>query len=101
MKTSCLIVQLAWTVFILLLSNTVSAEEWSVYRVTSTDNSEETAAGPASYGIDGAFNAGYISDSTDNALGVKEWRVAMVKSKKIVSFFFQYRPDNKNNLGQA
>ena len=53
------------------------------------DTSEDSVSGPSANAIDGAFNLGYTSDTTDNHSGVKEFRLKLPKkSKKIVSFSF-------------
>ena len=85
-----------------LLIHLAHAEDWTILSGAIFDTSEDSAAAPSANAVDGAYNLGYTSDTTDNHSGVKEWRAEVPKnSKKIVSFFFQYRPDNKNNLGQA
>ena len=81
------------------LLHAVIAEDSTILLGATTDTSEDTASESSSKAIDGAFNSGYKSDTTDKNAGVKEWRVQLSSSKKIVSFFFQYRPDNKNSLG--
>ena len=73
---------------LILSSHTAHAEESSILAGATTTTTEDSAANPSSYGINGSFNLGFVSDTTDSQTGVKEWRVKLTGEKKIVSFFF-------------